>query len=62
MVVLAIDKIFNSNKKQTDTADDLLEAFRIFDPYGEGIVDEKELSDALLNSGDKLTKDEVKEK
>jgi len=47
--------------KMTDTADDLSEAFRIFDPYGEGTIEEKELSDALTTSGDKLNKDELKE-
>jgi calmodulin len=45
--------------KQTDTQEELLEAFKVFDPYGEGIIPEKELTEALLNTGDKLTKDEV---
>ncbi len=36
-----------------------MEAFKVFDPYGEGIIAEKELTEALLNTGDKLSKDEV---
>eukprot|EP01119_Soliformovum_irregulare_P008638 TRINITY_DN21741_c0_g1_i1.p1 TRINITY_DN21741_c0_g1~~TRINITY_DN21741_c0_g1_i1.p1 ORF type:complete len:161 (-),score=45.26 TRINITY_DN21741_c0_g1_i1:191-673(-) len=47
--------------KQTDTEEELLEAFRVFDLHGEGFIAEKDLSDALLNTGDKLTKDELKE-
>jgi len=47
--------------KQTDTQEELLEAFKVFDPYAEGIIAERELSEALLNTGDKLTKDELDE-
>jgi len=47
--------------KITDTADDLTEAFRIFDPYGEGTIEEKELTDSLTTLGDKLTKEELRE-
>jgi len=47
--------------KKTDTKDELLEAFKVFDPYGEGIIPEKELTEALLNTGDKLSKDELDE-
>jgi len=47
--------------KQTDSQADLLEAFRVFDPYGDNYIDEKELSEALLQTGDKLTKDELGE-
>jgi len=47
--------------KQTDSQDEVLEAFKVFDPYGEGIINEKELTDALLNTGDKLTKEELEE-
>ena len=53
--------MMGNRMKMTDTADDLTEAFRIFDPYGEGTIDEKELSDALTSSGDKLTKEELRE-
>jgi len=47
--------------KQADTQEELLEAFRVFDPYNEGIIPEKDLSDALLNTGDKLTREELDE-
>jgi len=47
--------------KQADTQEELLEAFRVFDPYNEGIIPEKDLADALLNSGDKLSKEEFEE-
>eukprot|EP01116_Phalansterium_solitarium_P008924 TRINITY_DN22896_c0_g1_i1.p2 TRINITY_DN22896_c0_g1~~TRINITY_DN22896_c0_g1_i1.p2 ORF type:complete len:162 (-),score=40.86 TRINITY_DN22896_c0_g1_i1:900-1385(-) len=47
--------------KQTDSQADLLEAFRVFDPYGDNFIDEKEISEALLHTGDKLNKDELHE-
>jgi len=47
--------------KQADTQEELLEAFRVFDPYNEGIIPEKDLAEALLNSGDKLSKEEYNE-
>jgi len=47
--------------KQADTQEELLEAFRVFDPYNEGVISAKEFSDALLNTGDKLAKEELDE-
>lgn len=47
--------------KLSDTEDELLEAFKVFDPYNEGFIPIKELSDSLLNTGDKLTKEELDE-
>eukprot|EP01114_Cavostelium_apophysatum_P014086 TRINITY_DN355_c0_g1_i1.p1 TRINITY_DN355_c0_g1~~TRINITY_DN355_c0_g1_i1.p1 ORF type:complete len:161 (-),score=50.11 TRINITY_DN355_c0_g1_i1:53-535(-) len=47
--------------KQVDTQEELMEAFRVFDPYNEGIIPEKDLAEALLNTGDKLSKDELAE-
>jgi len=53
--------MMSKRMKAQDSADELLEAFRVFDPYGEGVIQEKELSEALLNSGDKLSKEELNE-
>jgi len=47
--------------KQTDTEDELTEAFRVFDPYNEGSIPEKELTNALTSTGDKLSKEELDE-
>jgi len=47
--------------KQADSQTELLEAFRVFDPYGEGAIDEKELTEALTASGDKLSREELEE-
>mmetsp|Transcript_2583 Transcript_2583/g.3428 ORF Transcript_2583/g.3428 Transcript_2583/m.3428 type:complete len:150 (-) Transcript_2583:81-530(-) len=47
--------------KQADTQDELLEAFKVFDPYNEGFISEKDLAEALLTTGDKLTKEELNE-
>jgi calmodulin len=47
--------------KAADAPDVLLEAFRVFDPYGEGVIDEKELTEALTKQGDKLSREEMQE-
>jgi calmodulin len=47
--------------KETDSEDELTEAFRVFDPYGDGVIPEKELTDALTKQGDKLTREELDE-
>eukprot|EP01115_Flamella_aegyptia_P007699 TRINITY_DN3203_c0_g1_i1.p1 TRINITY_DN3203_c0_g1~~TRINITY_DN3203_c0_g1_i1.p1 ORF type:complete len:98 (+),score=31.66 TRINITY_DN3203_c0_g1_i1:310-603(+) len=47
--------------KQADSQEELLEAFKVFDPYGEGVINEKELTEALLHTGDKLTREELDE-
>jgi len=47
--------------KQTDTEEELNEAFRVFDPYNEGSIPEKELANALSTAGDKLSKEELDE-
>jgi len=47
--------------KQADTQEELTEAFKVFDPYNEGIIPERDLSEALLTTGDKLSKDELDE-
>lgn len=49
-----------TDPKKTDTEEELLEAFRVFDPYNEGFIAEKEFTTALTTMGDKLSKDEVK--
>jgi hypothetical protein len=36
-----------------------MEAFRVFDPYNEGFINEKEFTTALTTLGDKLSKEEV---
>jgi len=45
--------------KQADTEEELLEAFRVFDPYNEGVIAEKEFTTALTTMGDKLTQEEL---
>eukprot|EP01117_Protostelium_nocturnum_P003041 TRINITY_DN13979_c0_g1_i1.p1 TRINITY_DN13979_c0_g1~~TRINITY_DN13979_c0_g1_i1.p1 ORF type:complete len:153 (-),score=50.78 TRINITY_DN13979_c0_g1_i1:78-536(-) len=47
--------------KLADSEEELLEAFKVFDPYGEGFIAEKELTDILTQQGDKLSKDELNE-
>jgi len=47
--------------KEADSEDELTEAFRVFDPYGDGIIAEKELTEALTKQGDKLAREELDE-
>ena len=47
--------------KTASTAEALKEAFKVFDPEDSGLINEKELREALLNIGDPVTNKEVME-
>ena len=47
--------------KNTDTEEELLEAFKVFDRDGNGLIDPAELKYVLTNLGEKLTDEEVDE-
>ena len=47
--------------KDTDTEDDIREAFRVFDKDGNGFISARELRHVMINLGEKLTDDEVDE-
>ncbi|XP_067126699.1 uncharacterized protein [Centruroides vittatus] len=49
------------NLKNIECEDEIIEAFRVFDKDGNGIIKADELRDAMLNLGEKLTPDEVEE-
>jgi calmodulin len=47
--------------KETDTEDELKEAFRVFDKDGNGYISAAELRHVMTNLGEKLTDEEVDE-
>ncbi|KAL7717044.1 Calmodulin [Entamoeba marina] len=47
--------------KATSTEKGLTEAFKVFDPSEKGVIDSKELTEALLNIGEPCTNKEVNE-
>ena len=47
--------------KNTDTEEEILEAFKVFDRDGNGLIDAAELKYVLTNLGEKLTDEEVDE-
>ena len=47
--------------KNSDTEEELLEAFKVFDRDGNGLIDAAELKYVLTNLGEKLTDEEVDE-
>ena len=47
--------------KDTDTEEELLEAFKIFDRDGNGLISSTKLRHVMTQLGEKLTDDEVEE-
>ena len=55
-------KCFISRKtKDTDTEEELIEAFKVFDRDGNGLISAAELRHVMTNLGEKLTDEEVDE-
>ena len=47
--------------KQTDPEEDLIDAFRVFDTHGNGLIPSKEFRDIVTNFGNKLPDEEYNE-
>ena len=47
--------------KDTDSEEEIIEAFRVFDKDGSGYISAAELSHVMTNLGEKLTNEEVDE-
>lgn len=47
--------------KESDTEEEIREAFRVFDKDGNGFIDSSELRHVMTNLGEKLTDEEVEE-
>jgi calmodulin len=45
--------------KDTDTEEELIEAFKVFDRDGNGLISAAELRHVMTNLGEKLTDEEV---
>lgn len=51
----------NRKMKDTDTEEELIEAFKVFDRDGNGLISAAELRHVMTNLGEKLTEEEVDE-
>ncbi|XP_023235063.1 calmodulin, flagellar-like [Centruroides sculpturatus] len=47
--------------KEADDENEIIEAFRVFDKDGDGLIDAKELRYVMMNLGEKLTAEETEE-
>ena len=47
--------------KDTDSEEEILEAFKVFDKDGNGFISAAELRHVMTNLGEKLTEEEVEE-
>jgi calmodulin len=50
-----------SKMNDTDTEEELVDTFKVFDSEGNGLISAAELRHVMTNLGDKLTYDEVDE-
>ena len=53
--------LMNRRSKETDTEEEVINAFKVFDKDGEGLISGNELRHIMTSLGDKLTEDEVDE-
>jgi len=53
--------LMSRKMKDTDTEEELIEAFKVFDKDGGGFIDAAQLRHVMTNLGEKLTDDEVDE-
>ena len=54
-------KIMNNKLKQTETEQELIEAFKIFDKEGKGLISENEFKHIMLSLGEKISEEELEE-
>jgi calmodulin len=53
--------LMNRRSKETDTEDEVINAFRVFDKEGNGMISSTELRHVMTTLGDQLTDEEVDE-
>ena len=54
-------KIMNNKLKQNDVEQELIEAFKIFDKDGKGLISENEFKHIMLSLGEKISEEELEE-
>ena len=54
-------KIMNNKLKQNDAEQELIEAFKIFDREGKGLISENEFKHIMLSLGEKISEEELEE-
>ena len=53
--------LMTNNTKETETEDEVINAFRVFDKEGNGLISSAELKHIMMTIGDKMTEEEADE-
>ena len=56
---MELQKWFNRKLKDSDTVEELVEAFKVFDSEGRNLISVAEMRHIMMNMGDKMTEDEI---
>ena len=61
ITIMELHKWFNRKLKDSDTVEELIEAFKVFDTEGRNLISVAEMRHIMMNLGDKMQEDEIED-